>query len=209
MIDSPVVRLDGNTSKMTDRGYDFEGVCRWYGERADVILLFFDPDKPGTTGETLSILTNALSGLDHKLYIILNKADQFKKIHDFARAYGALCWNLSKVIHRKDLPRIYTMCLPSSAIHASGSISSMNDTQEEVQSFAQSLRDLDVAREEIVKEVFNAPKRRSDNEITRVSDAAALLHLHISVVNAVLDRHGNLYSLVIYIFVMLKLRIQK
>jgi hypothetical protein len=65
--------------------------------RADVILLFFDPDKPGTTGETLTILTNALSGMDHKLYIILNKADQFTKIHDFARAYGSLCWNLSKV----------------------------------------------------------------------------------------------------------------
>lgn len=28
--------------------------------------------------------------MDHKLLIILNKADQFKKIHDFARAYGSL-----------------------------------------------------------------------------------------------------------------------
>lgn len=24
------------------------------------------------------------------------QADQFGKIHDFARAYGSLCWNLSK-----------------------------------------------------------------------------------------------------------------
>jgi hypothetical protein len=99
-----------------DRGYNFEGVCRWYAERADVILLFFDPDKPGTTGETLSILTNSLVGLDHKLHIILNKADQFHRINDFARAYGSLCWNLSKVIPRKDLPKIHTMCLPLSAI---------------------------------------------------------------------------------------------
>ena len=45
-----------------DRGYDFGGVVKWYAERADVILLFFDPDKPGTTGETLSILTNSLQG---------------------------------------------------------------------------------------------------------------------------------------------------
>lgn len=74
--------------------------------------ILFKPDKPGTTGETLSILTNSLSGLDHKLHIVLNKADQFQKIHDFARAYGSLCWNLSKVIIRKDLPRIHTMCLP-------------------------------------------------------------------------------------------------
>jgi hypothetical protein len=123
MIDSPDVLNDpsrnsksaAHSGKM-DRGYNFEGVCRWYAERADVILLFFDPDKPGTTGETLSILTNSLVGLDHKLHIILNKADQFHRIHDFARAYGSLCWNLSKVILRKDLPKIHTMCLPASAV---------------------------------------------------------------------------------------------
>jgi GTPase SAR1 family protein len=117
MIDSPMRRdSDGvNRPAAMDRGYDFEGVCKWYAERADVILLFFDPDKPGTTGETLSILTNSLVGQDYKLHIILNKADQFRKIHDFARAYGSLCWNLSKVIQRKDLPRIYTMCLPANS----------------------------------------------------------------------------------------------
>jgi hypothetical protein len=114
MIDSPVTEKTPSAGPVgLDRGYNFEGVCRWYAERADVILLFFDPDKPGTTGETLSILTTALVGLDHKLYIILNKADQFHRIHDFARAYGSLCWNLSKVIPRKDLPRIHTMCLPA------------------------------------------------------------------------------------------------
>jgi GTPase SAR1 family protein len=114
MIDSPVTDKTPSAGPVgLDRGYNFEGVCRWYAERADVILLFFDPDKPGTTGETLSILTTALVGLDHKLYIILNKADQFHRIHDFARAYGSLCWNLSKVIPRKDLPRIHTMCLPA------------------------------------------------------------------------------------------------
>ena len=118
MIDSPLVKDESGNSKqmLIDRGYDFEGVCKWYSERADVILLFFDPDKPGTTGETLSILTSSLVGMDHKLHIILNKADQFRKIHDFARAYGSLCWNLSKVIHRKDLPQIHTMCLPKSAL---------------------------------------------------------------------------------------------
>jgi hypothetical protein len=99
MIDSPKAKdpFGTNRSADMDRGYDFESVVKWYAHRADVILLFFDPDKPGTTGETLTILTNALSGMDHKLYIILNKADQFTKIHDFARAYGSLCWNLSKV----------------------------------------------------------------------------------------------------------------
>ena len=108
MIDSPTM----DHHSVRDRGYDFLGVVRWFAERADVILLFFDPDKPGTTGETMSCLTKALTGYDHKMFIILNKVDQFNRIHDFARAYGSLCWNLSKVIPRKDLPRIYTMFIP-------------------------------------------------------------------------------------------------
>jgi hypothetical protein len=38
--------------------------------------------------------------------------DQFQNLHDFARAYGALCWNLGKVIPRKDLPMIYNTFVP-------------------------------------------------------------------------------------------------
>lgn len=75
MIDSPM-----DDTEM-DRGYNFKEVVKWFAERADVVLLFFDPDKPGTTGETLSILLHSLAGMDHKLLIVLNKADQFKKVH--------------------------------------------------------------------------------------------------------------------------------
>jgi predicted GTPase len=147
MIDSPVIRNSNAIIKQSksDRGYEFEDVCRWYAERADVILLFFDPDKPGTTGETLAVLTSSLVGLDHKLHIILNKADQFKKIHDFARAYGSLCWNLSKVIHRKDLPRIYTMCLPSNFQ------SNAVDGDDNEESLGRGVIDLEATREEVVK----------------------------------------------------------
>ena len=115
MIDSPKLRdvagHNFHTDEM-DRGYNFEHVVKWFSEHADVILLFFDPDKPGTTGETLSILTHSLMGMEYKLHIILNKADQLRKIYDFARVYGSLCWNLAKVINKKDLPHIYTMSLP-------------------------------------------------------------------------------------------------
>ncbi|KAJ1639551.1 hypothetical protein T492DRAFT_623533 [Pavlovales sp. CCMP2436] len=120
-LDSPLSAESQQRALHTDRGYDFLGVTRWLAERADVVLLFFDPDKPGTTGETLECLTTSLSGVNHKLHIILNKVDRFEQIHDFARAYGSLCWNLAKVIPRKDLPRIYTMFLPGpAAVAAAG-----------------------------------------------------------------------------------------
>lgn len=113
MIDSPMSRSiydrpspnDDSTGMRrgsdTSRGYDFEGVVRWFAERADVILLFFDPDKPGTTGETLSILTNSLPGMDHKLYIVLNKVRVFPSIFAHmpieyvwqAIIRLLLCWN--------------------------------------------------------------------------------------------------------------------
>lgn len=184
MIDSPMVKFGGGEQAVMHRGYDFEGVCKWFAERADVILLFFDPDKPGTTGETLQVLTSALTGLDHKLHIVLNKADQFKKIHDFARAYGSLCWNLSKVIHRKDLPRIYTMCLPPS-YQSRGTA----DPSAERDSLGQGLIDLEATREDVVQEVLNAPKRRVDNEITRLADSIALLQIHCEVVDEAVKQY--------------------
>jgi len=189
MIDSPAFKasaFEDNMETKDARGYDFQGVVRWFAERADVILLFFDPDKPGTTGETLSVLTNSLVGLDHKLYIILNKADQFKKIHDFARAYGSLCWNLSKVIQRKDLPRIFTMCLPIEerlglSYRPTPLPSNQNITLQE----QSGLKDLEQTREDVVGEVFKAPKRRIDNVITRLTDSVHLLEVHCTILSAV------------------------
>ncbi|CAM9157010.1 unnamed protein product [Sphacelaria rigidula] len=201
MIDSPVSRTGfsaydsgapsafngrpgelGRRGSDSTRGYDFEGVVKWFAERADVILLFFDPDKPGTTGETLSILTNSLPGMDHKLYIVLNKADQFEKIHDFARAYGSLCWNLSKVIPRKDLPRIYTMCLPVK--DRGRGVDLTGQGSADVPALSSGLQDLQTTRDDVKAEVMKAPKRRIDNVITRLTDSVHLLQVHTHVLES-------------------------
>lgn len=163
-----------------DRGYDFTGVVRWFADRADIVCLFFDPDKPGTTGETLSILLHALSGMDHKLLIILNKADQFRKIHDFARAYGSLCWNLSKVIPRKDLPRVYTMCLPVAE-------------NKVIDNPPPGLQDLHSARDEVVAEVRKAPQRRMDNVLTHLHDSVSQLHMHATILQDIKQRWTRFY----------------
>ena len=80
-------------STRNDRDYDFKSAIRWFVERSDFVLFFFDPDKPGrcltlvlltqlysrtfqstgTTGETLQIFTEVLTGIDHKLMILMNK----------------------------------------------------------------------------------------------------------------------------------------
>lgn len=39
----------GDTKSITslERGYDFLQAVSWFAERADVVLLFFDPNNPG------------------------------------------------------------------------------------------------------------------------------------------------------------------
>jgi hypothetical protein len=175
MIDAPV-NLTNKSDNIMDRGYDFPGVIRWMAQRADIVLLFFDPDKPGTTGETMSVLLNSLSGMDHKLLIVLNKADQFHKIHDFARAYGSLCWNLSKVIPRKDLPPIFTMSLPN---------------EQNKTSLSASLSDLEHTRDDVMEQVMQAPKRRIDNVITNLYDSTSMLMLYSKVWNDVVSRYNK------------------
>lgn len=168
IVDSPGMidaRVDPG-SDVHDRGYDFLKVVRWFAQRADVILLFFDPDNPGTTGETLKILKEALQDLDHKLELIMNKVDRFSNHRDFARCYGALCWNLARAIPRLDLPHINIMYLKG------------HDTPEN----HLPLKDFDDAREEVFAKVRNAPAKRVDNIVTQIYEYARALRVHARVI---------------------------
>ena len=209
MIDAPAALggrerpsgVNAGDRSTAERGYDFLRVTRWLAEHSDVVLLFFDPDKPGTTGETLECLTTSLSGMEHKLLIVMNKVDQFVHIHDFARAYGSLCWNLSKVIPRKDLPRIYTMFLPpsarSSVDRAAASTHAKVPAETGTQSAAASslshaLAELSATRDEVLHAVKSAPERRVDNLITRAHDACALLRTHAVVLEEARRQYTSL-----------------
>ncbi len=155
------------------RGYDFAGVVRWFAERADVILVFFDPDRPGTTAESLTILTQSLSRMDHKLLVVMNKMDQFRSMRDFARCYGTLCWNLGKVIKKKDIPQIYTTYVPVEGAPTS----------------PLPLDDFEHARRELIEEINRAPVRRVDNMITQTANHADRLRMHSRISQRAL---GNL-----------------
>ncbi|WP_447248506.1 dynamin family protein [Meridianimarinicoccus sp. RP-17] len=170
LIDSPGMIDEAKAEN--GRGFDFPGVVRWFAERADIVMMFFDPDKPGTTGETLQVFRESLGGIDHKLLIVLNKTDQFQNLHDFARAYGALCWNLGKVIPRKDLPMIYNTFVPVAGQPAS----------------ALPLDDFENARADLIGELRRAPTRRMDNQITQLQGFAERLRLHALVIDAAANR---------------------
>ncbi len=166
LIDSPgMIDAAGATHS---RGYDFAASVRYFAESADLILFFFDPDKPGTTGETVSIFTQTLAGLEYKLLLVLNKVDQFATIRDFARTYGTLCWNLSKTIQTKDIPHIFNTFIP----------------QNGARTFENSglpLRDFELSRQEVEAEIQRAPTRRADNLVSDLFQGARKLAMHARV----------------------------
>lgn len=184
LIDSPGMIDEAKAE--SGRGFDFPGVVRWFAERADVVLVFFDPDKPGTTGETLQVFNKSLNGIDHKLQIVMNKMDQFRSMHDFARACGALCWNLGKVIPRKDLPLIYNTFVPLPGKEKSGL----------------PMDDFESAREDLVAELRRAPARRLDNMVTQVQTFAERLRLHAFVIDEA-ARELRVYRRTLWLFLML------
>lgn len=113
LVDSPGM-IDTPAGSVA-RAYDFTAAVRSFAETADLVLFLFDPDKPGTTGETVDVLSACLRGIEFKLRVLLNKADTFDSMEDYARAYGTLCWNLARVLRTKDLPPVYSTYTPSTA----------------------------------------------------------------------------------------------
>eukprot|EP01059_Diplonema_ambulator_P008361 TRINITY_DN1797_c0_g1_i1.p1 TRINITY_DN1797_c0_g1~~TRINITY_DN1797_c0_g1_i1.p1 ORF type:complete len:505 (+),score=223.77 TRINITY_DN1797_c0_g1_i1:159-1517(+) len=169
LVDSPGT-IDTPTPDL-NRGYDFNKVVRWFVRRSAVILLFFDPANPGTTGETLEILKETLQDSAHKFLIVLNKVDTLDNVGDFARAYGTLCWNLSKVLTTKDIPRVYTM---------------YNETKEAKSnvSHKQSVLPMDEfenAREQVLNEIKLAPERHHDNAVQTIDEVTKKLLMLFTV----------------------------
>jgi len=124
--------------------------------------------------------------MDHKFLIVMNKVDMFERSADFARSYGALCWNLSKVIPRKDLPRIYTTYTPLDTPFTNPEGSDRSDFKHKAfHGGGPSKSDLDSVRTEIMNEIRNAPFRRIDNMITSVFDQTRLLKMHLEILEDV------------------------
>jgi hypothetical protein len=91
--------------------------------------------------------------------------DLFEGMRDFARTYGALCWNLSRSLPTKDLPHIYTTVIPSLA---------RPNPRLPLDGFATALRELEGY-------VAELPQCRADTVISRAIDETRLLHLRCVV----------------------------
>lgn len=106
LIDTPGM-LDSISEK--DRGYDYQAVVSELAALADLILVLFDPHRPGTVRETHELLRKTLPAVsyENRTVFILNRVDECENLNDLLRTYGTLCWNLSQMTGRKDIPKIF------------------------------------------------------------------------------------------------------
>jgi len=157
VIDTPGM-LDSITER--DRGYSYQDVVGDLAQIADLILVLFDPHKAGTIREAHTSLRDTLPArtFEDRVLFVLNRIDECGSLTDLLRVYGTLCWNLSQITGRKDIPMIHLTYSPRAA----------KDTKNRLEQDTSYLQYLENQREELKKSVLEAPKHRLDHLATFV-----------------------------------------
>ncbi|BBO67489.1 hypothetical protein DSCA_14190 [Desulfosarcina alkanivorans] len=152
IIDTPGM-LDSITER--DRGYNYQDVIGDLAQIADLVLVLFDPHKAGTVREAHTSLRDTLPAktFEDRVLYVLNRIDECASMTDLLRVYGTLCWNLSQITGRKDIPMIHLTYSPVAAEKSGRS----DDPQ------AAYLHYLENQREDLKKAVLQAPCHRLDN----------------------------------------------
>lgn len=157
LIDTPGM-LDSITER--DRGYDYQEVIGDLAQIADLVLVLFDPHKAGTVREAHTSLRHTLPArtFEDRVIFVLNRIDECASMMDLLRVYGTLCWNLSQITGRKDIPLIHLTYSPNAA---KANVSA----DEEKQRY---LAHLENQRDALKKAILDAPCHRLDNLATFV-----------------------------------------
>jgi energy-coupling factor transporter ATP-binding protein EcfA2 len=152
LIDTPGM-LDSVAER--DRGYNYQQVIGDLAHIADLVLMLFDPHNPGTVREVYSSLRETLPAhtFEDRIIFVLNRIDACTSLNDLLRVYGTLCWNLSQMTGRKDIPPIRLTYSPRAAEGA-------EDGPARRRPYLQYLEN---QREELRRAIQEAPRYRLDH----------------------------------------------
>lgn len=188
LIDTPGM-LDSITER--DRGYNYQDVIGDLAQLADLVLVLFDPHKAGTVREAHTSLRETISTrtFEDRVLFVLNRIDECASLSDLLQVYGTLCWNLSQITGRKDIPAIHLTYSTRAAKLPEGGPAGD-------QSF---LYYLENQRKKLRTSVLEAPRHRLDNLATFVETHAERLdHLLEALVcyRVQLRKHNLKYGLI-------------
>lgn len=175
IIDTPGM-LDSVSER--DRGYDYQEVIGEFANIADLILILFDPHKAGTIRETYESLRRTIpkATYEDRVLFVLNRVDECESLNDLLRVYGTLCWNLSQMTGRKDIPHI----------HFTYSVENASPPDF--------LNLLGNQREELKKNISNAPKHRLDHLATYIEEHGEKLELQLKTLMAFGEKKRKLIA---------------
>jgi ribosome biogenesis GTPase A len=145
-----------------DRGYDYQGVIGDLAMVSDLVLVLFDPHKAGTIKESHFSIRKTLpeKTFEDRVVFVLNRVDECSNLEDLLRVYGTLCWNLSSMTGRKDMPRILLTYSPSVSQIPLNEVSLTLDTGGSGREY---LNLLENQRQELTQLMLDAPRYRLDH----------------------------------------------
>jgi len=167
LIDTPGM-LDSISEK--NRGYNYQEVVGDLVQLADLVLVLFDPHKAGTVREAHISLRETLPSrtFEDRVHFVLNRVDECASVIDLIRVYGTLCWNLSQITGRKDIPMI----------HLTYSKNTLNENKDNLGKNHEYLEHLENQREELKKVILNTPQYHLDKLAAFIEyHSECLLHL--------------------------------
>jgi EH domain-containing protein 1 len=173
LIDTPGM-LDSITER--DRGYNYQDVIGDLAQIADLVLVLFDPHKAGTVREAHTSLRETLPArtFEDRVLFVLNRIDECASLNDLLRVYGTLCWNLSQITGRKDIPMIRLTYSPHASTRTDGDLNQESGY----------LSYLDNQREDLKRAILEAPRHRLDNLATFVeTHSERLSHFLEALIN--------------------------
>jgi len=103
-VDTPGIL--GVEKTRANRGYSYQQIAHWFGERADMIILFFDAHSLDINDEYRKVIHQVSSQNTNKIKIVMNKADGFTSL-ELLRIYGSLMWALGKVFDCPEAVVVY------------------------------------------------------------------------------------------------------
>ncbi len=198
IIDSPGM-IDATSEN--DRGYDYMKVLGEFAKMADLIVLMFDSHKAGTIKESYDTIRNTLpekSG-EHRIVFVMSRIDECDSLSDFTRSYGTLCWNMSQMTGRKDIPHIFLTYSPT-----------VVDPSTVAEGWPQE-------REELIEKIKRAPGFRInhilediDRQVNEVQIVAQAVNEFLRRANKVFWKYANItiiISILLFLFgdVLLKI----
>ncbi len=152
IIDTPGM-LDSISEQ--DRGYNYQEIIGNLAQNADLILVLFDPHKAGTVREVHTSLRVTLPArtFEDRIMFVLNRIDECSSLTDLLRVYGTLCWNLSQITGRKDIPMI----------HLTYSQRAAKDSANGLDHDKSYLDNLENQQDKLKKAILQAPRHHLDH----------------------------------------------